>query len=135
MTYQDIIKKLESNVTSEINYTQYTKTVDGRMIPILEIRNMEVEDYIKPMEFLNPRDIKKYYGIDSISLTYSNNLRIILKNTEIDIFSKDYIVLDINELAYKEGYETIEVLAKNNSKEFDIRKWDMELEGNYGVRE
>ena len=57
MKYSEIIEELKRYPESQIDYTQYSKTVDGIKYPILELKGLEVKRFIEPMEFLKPEDV------------------------------------------------------------------------------
>ncbi|MBU5669531.1 hypothetical protein KQI68_06720 [Peptoniphilus sp. MSJ-1] len=122
MKYEDIVETIKENLPCKIDYKEYSVTVDDVKFPILEIKDVEVINFIEPMEFMKPIDIEKYYGEYEISLTRSNNIRLILKNEEYEYFDKEYIVLDINQLSYENGLQEIEI-NHNRLNEFEVRRW------------
>lgn len=123
MKYSEIIEELKKYPESQIDYTQYSETVDGINYPILELKDLEVKRYIEPMEFLKPEDVMKYYGEYNKGLVYSNNIRIVLKSPDAGTFDVDFVVLDINEISYENGLEELKVKPLNRSEEFKIQSW------------
>lgn len=123
MKYSEIIEELKKYPESQIDYTQYSETVDGIKYSILELKDLEVKRYIEPMEFLKPEDVMEYYGEYNKGLVYSNNIRLVLKSPDAGTFDVDFVVLDINEIAYENGLEEIKVKPMNRSEEFKIQSW------------
>ncbi len=123
MKYSEIIEELKRYPESQIDYTQYSKTVDGIKYPILELKDLEVKRFIEPMGFLKPEDVMKYYGEYKHGLVYSNNIRIVLKNPDSGLFDVDFVVLDINEISYENGFEEIKIKPINRSEDYKIQSW------------
>lgn len=123
MKYSEIIEELKKYPESQIDYTQYSRTVDGIKYPILELKDLEVKRYIEPMEFLKPEDVIEYYGEYNKGLVYSNNIRIVLKSPDAGTFDVDFVVLDINEISYENGLEEIRVKPINRSEDYKIQSW------------
>lgn len=122
MKFNEIPNEIKPNIPIKIDFTEYSKTVDEVKYPILKLNNVEVVRCIEPMEFLSISNITKYYGEYNLGLVYSNNIRLIIKNEELEVFEKEYIVLDINELSYTDGLQEI-TINKNRLNEFGVRKW------------